>query len=109
MVCSRLVEAASGEELPSGGTARCQQLLPEELRSDLMGIQQPLPLADVFAARSGAAVFVAEGEVDPVGQFLHRLAERAVVHLLDEGNYVATLSATEAVVAAYLRADMERG
>src|SRR6478609_7250672 len=85
-----------------------EQLGAEELIGDLVGVQEPLPLAHFLTAGPRAAVLVAELVPDPGGQLFDGLVEGGVIQFLHEGDDVAVLAAAEAVVAAHLRADGER-
>jgi hypothetical protein len=72
-----------------------------------MGIQEPLALAHVLAARASAAVLVVQFVAEPGRELLHGFGEGAVVHFLDEGDDVAAFAAAEAVVGPHLWADVE--
>ena len=83
---------------------RRRELLAEERLGRRVRRQQPRAVAVIACL---TAVFVVQLEADAGGHALHRLLEGDVIHLLQEGEDVAALAASEAVVEPDLGPDVE--
>ena len=102
-----LVESAGTEEIATRLRARFGELRAEELLGRSVGGQQAGTVAVVGGrARS---VFVVQLDAGPGRHAFDGLLERDVVHALQEGEDVAVLAASEAVVPAHLRSHVEAG
>jgi hypothetical protein len=104
--CGRSVEPALPQELAARLGLGSSQLCNEEVGGALVGGENARAVA-VVGGR--AAVFVVQLVAQPSGHALDGLAEAHVVHLLEEGEHVAALAATEAVVETDLRTHVETG
>jgi hypothetical protein len=102
-------EAAGSEEVPPDLRFRDGEAALIELVRDLVRVQQSLPPAGLGLVRSRSAVLVAQLDSVPLRQTLHGLLKGGVLHGLKERDDIPRLPAAEAVVAAYLWADVETG
>ena len=107
--CRGPVEPALRQERSPGCGFGRAELLAVELLGHLVRLDEPAALARLLARTRCAALLVPQLDADLAGQVLDRLGEPEPVDLLHEVDDVAALAATEAVVPAHLRADVEGG
>jgi hypothetical protein len=108
---ARPVEAALPQESPTGARVDARhvgQHLAIELLRHPMRVEQSLTTAraDVVAS-ARPTVLVAQFHAELAGQSLDGLGEGQVLGLLDEGDDVAALTASEAVIGAQRWPDVE--
>ena len=101
-------KAAAGEEFATDLPGFGFQSLGEEAPGDFVHLQQSLPAAGLFPVGS-LPVLVAQMHSGLAGQGLDGFDEAELFDLLQEGEYIAGLTAAEAMVHPDLGAHRERG
>src|SRR5690625_2158365 len=94
------IEAPINQEPAANFRLRARQLLGIKLNGNLVGLKEALATTRLFAGARRAAFFISQLQPEAAREVFHRFHERQVIHLMDETDDVAALTAAKTVPQA---------